>query len=319
MKISWGNHLKNPQNINEAAGYGYATDRAIASLKRLGHTVTSNDPTADVHIHFDQPHHLNPPSKDIYTIIFHPWESTQLLEGWEKKMNECDEIWAPSPLIAQWYRDLKLKPSIYVYEHGVDDVWTPRKREPNGTIKFLHLGSEAARKGGIEVMRAFRETFRNRDDVSLTLKMINPGWNLPSIGKANVINKRFSLEDTVKLFHDHDVYVYPSWGEGFGLTPLQAIATGMPTITVPAWAPYAQFLDPSLSIRSRLVESPWPALHPGRMFQPNLLDMKAHMLEVVENYDEHRDYAMQQTEQIKAVYNWDRFTKDMFEALENRL
>jgi glycosyltransferase involved in cell wall biosynthesis len=42
--------------------------------------------------------------------------------------------------------------------------------------------------------------------------------------------------------HQHHCLVYPSHGEGFGLIPLQAIATGMPTILTD-WSALDEFSE----------------------------------------------------------------------------
>ena len=44
------------------------------------------------------------------------------------------------------------------------------------------------------------------------------------------IKENLTLEHLISLFHYHDILIYPSEGEGFGLIPLQALATGMPVI-----------------------------------------------------------------------------------------
>ena len=146
------------ETMNVSNGYGYATDRMIDSLLRLGHTVVPNDATAPVAMFFDQPHHWEWRNNQ-YKIGYHPWESTQLKDDWVGRMNDCDEVWTPSPLIAKWYAEDGVKKPIYVYEHGVDKVWTPKKRQPTDKIRFLHVGAEASRKGGWETLRLFRRAF----------------------------------------------------------------------------------------------------------------------------------------------------------------
>jgi glycosyltransferase involved in cell wall biosynthesis len=317
MKISHGCRFERTGSQN---GYGYATDRMIDALTKLGHEVNQNDPTAPVQIWFDQPHHWKWNDSDQYRIGYHPWESTLLKPGWAKLMNECDEIWTPSPLLADWYVTYAgIKKPVYVYEHGVDPVWTPEHRKVEDKFRFLHMGAEAARKGGYELMRAFRKGFQNRDDVELTLKMINPGWNIPVIGKTNIVNRTVALPQLVSLFHEHHAYVYPSWGEGFGLTPLQAMATGMPTITVPDWAPYAHYLDPRLNIKAKTHASQWPMLHPGKMFSPSIDDTIDHMRWVVDNYDSAQEFAHSQIPAITAEYDWLRQTEETFNALQGRI
>jgi glycosyltransferase involved in cell wall biosynthesis len=332
MRFSHGTRVK---TIAQHNGYGYATDRMSSSLKRLGHEFVQNDPEAPVQIWFDQPHHWKWREDQLlatststnrnyfhqYRIGYHPWESTQLKDGWVDKMNECDEIWTPSPLIAEWYAEDGVKVPIYVYEHGVDhEIWKPVDRKVEDTINFLHCGGEAARKGSQQTMEAFRKAFPDRQDVRLTMKMINPGWNLNQIGKITVLNKNLDLNELVKLFGDNHVYVYPSFGEGFGLTPLQAMATGMPTMTLPAWAPYERFLDPNLNIDSSLRHSPWhDSVHPGKMFRPNFDEVVDKMRWVADNYDQAKGFAMSQVDKIKEEYDWDSLTKETFDSLEKRL
>lgn len=318
MKISHGTRISDMSDKN---GYGYATSNMIASLTRLGYEVNQNDSSADVEIWFDQPHHWKF-SKGVYKIGYHPWESTQLLtkNNWLEKMNQCDEIWTPSQLIADWYKDhMSIKPPVYVYEHGVDPIWKPKKRVVDGTFKFLHVGAEAARKGGTDVMKALRLGFPREADVELNMKIISKGWNIGRLNRVNILNGPLPLEDLIDLFHDNHVFVYPSYGEGFGLTPLQAIATGMPTVTVPAWAPYRDFLDPDLNIDSSLIKSPWPILHPGNMLQPNLDSLIESMRYAYENYDTVQAAAHERIDNILAYYDWDRLTKETFEELEKRL
>ena len=316
MKISHGTHIKNMDDTN---GYGYATANMIASLERLGHEVTKNDKTADVEIWFDQPHNWKF-SKGPYKIGYHPWESTLLKDGWAEIMNQCDEIWTPSPIIAEWYRNYSgITVPVYVYEHGVDPIWKPVQRPVEDRFKFLHVGGEAARKGVTETMKAFRRAFPNNRDVELSLKIISEGWKVGHINRINIINRRSSLENLIKMFHEHHAYVYPSWGEGFGLTPLQAMATGMPTITVPGWAPYARFLNPKLCVDSKFNKTQWPTLHPGNMLRPNVDDLIEAMRHTYNNYEAVEADAHARVDEIMAYYDWDRLTKETFDSLAERL
>jgi len=318
MRISFNSPI-DPLNIEKTNGYGYATDRMLTSLENLGHEVTHNDPHAEVGFCFNQPQHWKFYG-DQYRIGYHPWESTLLKDGWAEIMNECDEIWTPSPLIASWYKEYAgVTVPVYVYEHGVDDVWSPVKRTVDDKFHFLHVGAEASRKGAREVMGGFRRAFpKNKGEVQLNMKIISNGWQIGNIRNINILNTRLSLTELVQLYHDNHAFVYPSWGEGFGLTPLQAMATGMPTITVPAWAPYAPFLDQTLNIGSSFANTPWPQLHPGFMLKPNEDDVIDRMRWVYDNYDACVGVAMNKVDGLKEWYNWDRLTKVAFDNLEQR-
>lgn len=316
MKISQGCRH---ERIKPTNGYGYATHNMYASLKRLGYEVSPNDESADVEVWFDQPHHWTW-SKSTYRVGYHPWESTEIDPDWLRAMENCNEVWTPSPIIADWYRDWGL-PSVHVYEHGVDtETWAVTERSVSDTIKFLHVGGEAVRKGADVTLDAFRAAFQgHRDDVELTLKMNNEGWKVKRIGKVTIMNELVSESELVSLFHNHHVFVYPSWGEGFGLNPLQAMATGMPTICTGAWAPYQRLLDPDLIIDSRLTESPWPKIHPGKMFKPDFDDLVDKLRWAAENYEDCLNDAIPRAGAVRQEYDWDQLTNKAFSALEWRL
>lgn len=314
MKISQGTRVG---KIKPTNGYGYATVNMYDSLSRLGYEHSPNDQSADVEIWFDQPHHWTW-SPGVYRVGYHPWESTAIEPSWLEAMQQCDEVWTPSPVIANWYRRWGL-PNVYVYEHGVDPIWGVKHRKVEDKIRFLHVGGEAVRKGADITLDAFRMAFQGRDDVELTLKMNNEGWNIKRFGKVTVVNEIVPLDDLINMYHNHHVFVYPSWGEGFGLNPLQAMSTGMPVITPGAWAPYERLLDPDLTIESSLVDSPWPKVHPGKMFKPDFDDLVDKLRYAADNYEECLDNALPRAIATQTEYNWDNLTREAFSALEWRL
>lgn len=321
MHISIGTRI-DLTKLDKKNGYGYATQMMVESLERLGYHVSENDSTADVEIWFDQPHWWKF-SKGPVKIGYHPWESTQLMKGWKEKMNACDEVWTPSPLIANWYRDLMgITVPVHVYQHGVDHSWEPRKRTlDDGPIKFLHVGAEASRKGGWDMVDCFRKAFPQRGGRRLTLKMIKSSWNgVPELGGIRYLNAKMDFKELQDLFYEHHAYVYPSWGEGFGLTPLQAIATSMPTITLPGWAPYADMLDPMLSVGHTMAPSKWPKIHPGQMMKPNLDDVVEAMRYADNNFEEVSAVAHSVAVNFThKMYDWDYLTDKAFKDLEERL
>lgn len=315
--------------IKPTNGYGYATVNIYDSLTRLGYQHSPNDPKADVEVWFDQPLNWKWSRDTIYRVGYHPWESTEMKKTWWKAMMYCHEIWTPSPIIADWYRALG-HPKVFVYEHGVDPVWKVKPRKIEDKIKFLHVGAEAYRKGWYKadgsdqnVVKSFRDAFGDREDVQLTLKMVMRGMEnfnpYPSFHNVKIINEVLPFDELIALYHNHHVFVYPSWGEGFGLNPLQAMATGMPTICTGAWAPYSRFLIPDLSISSELVDSPWPKVHPGKMFRPDFDELTEIFRTVADNFSKYSSDALNLAPRVREEYSWDTLTSKAFTALEKRL
>lgn len=319
MKISFNTHIS-AGKIRNNDGYGYGTERILASLRNLGYEVTENDASADVGFVFNQPWQARW-FGDQYRIILHPWESTLLIKDWPAMMNDCDEVWSPSPLIGEWYQKYNgiVKP-VYTYEHGIDSVWEPRPRPVKDTLKFLHVGGEALRKNIAETIKAFRAAFPGNEDVELLCKTGTRGFNVnnPS-NKVQSLHGPVPFNELLDLHYNRHVFVYPSWGEGFGFNPFQAMATGMPAIVTAGWAPYERFLDPNLTVSTTMADSPWPDIHPGQMFKPDFDDLVEKYRYAYENYDSAHARAQAVAPQIHEDYAWDTVTKTTFEALENRL
>lgn len=306
--------------IRNTDGYGYGTERILASLSNLGYEVTENDGSADVGFVFNQPQHARYFGNQ-YKILFHPWESDQMPPDWAGIMNNCDEVWTPSPLIAQWYRTrMGVSRPIYVYQHGIDSIWETKPRPIKDKMKFLHIGGEAVRKNMPGTMKAFRAAFPGDEDVELLCKTSLNGItiNNPS-SKIQSLNGTVPFNELLALHYDRHVFVYPSWGEGFGFNPFQAMATGMPTIVTGAWAPYQDYIDPNLNVNATLAESPWQKPHPGKMFKPDFDDLVDKLRYVYDNYDKCHEFAQETAPHIHDDYAWDLVTKSAFSKLEQRL
>lgn len=329
MKISF---VTNPGNLNLNVGYGVAGFNVVRSLQRLGHEVPFASPDAPVEIAFCQPDYSDWSSPDAYHIQYTPWESTILKPGWLEAFNEnCDEVWATSPLIAQWYKEAGIMKPIYVYEHAVDStLWTKSRRRRGDQLKILHVGEPAVRKGGQMAMEAFVDVFKNRRDVSLTIKAwtrsnirVKKGQSIIGLPHTmhkniNTIYNDYSPEMMVKLFHEHHALVYPSWGEGFGFIPLESMATGMPTLVPTSWAPYAHHVHPDLAIESELVDSPWSDTHPGKMYRPTYDSLVRAYRQLDERYEELAAWSFRQSFHVTKDYDWDRKTEQAFRHIVER-
>lgn len=293
-------------------GFGVAGRKIIKSLERLGHNIT---PNADVCLSFSQPHQFA--YKGNYNIGYFPWESTlPMKDSWLPRLDRLDEIWCTSPwqqnIVKDWGFD------SYLYEHGIDPIWTPKRRTADDKVRFLFMGLEALRKGGLEAIKAFNIAFQGIDDVELVIKTQETIMNFPS-RKIEFINADLPETELVRLYHDCHVFVAPTWGEGFGIPARDAAGTGMPVIATRGFLPYEDMLEDSLLVRSDIVESPWPEIHPGNMYQPDLDALVDAYREVYANYSKYSDSALRTAPFIHAAYNWDDLTKDGFLALESRL
>ena len=321
MKISFFTPTINLKNSN---GYGYAGLNIVESLKKLGNEVPYGDPRSPVQINFAQPEHFKM-HKGQYQIGYTPWESTSVPKRWKPMIDATDEMWTTYDWCANVFEDNGYK-NIKVYPHGIQDIWRPKRRKESDTIKFLHIGEPAPRKAGQMVVDAFTHLFGNKPGYSLTIKAYYNNTTriynniidknivgLPQhmFNNINVITEEMTNEELVKLYHDHDVLVYPSYGEGFGFIPLQALATGMPTICTSGWAHYENYLGP-LKIKSELIDSPWSFPHEGQVLEPNYAHLLEVMRDIAFNFKAYSGYYFAQSTRIHEDYNWDQLTNNAF-------
>lgn len=311
MKISFNQRWQKTADNN---GFGYARQMCEKSLRELGHTVNFADSTADIEINFIQPQHWVWSGVN-YRIAYLPWESTSLKPGWLKKLNsQVDEVWTPSPVIAEWFRDAGIIKPVHVYEHGVDKIWTPKQRFLDGPMQVFHHGAEARRKGFVETMNVFKDVLQPTGAM-MNFKATLNGFNVP-IPDVNIIRERLSTDDLVALYHEQHLMVYPSWGEGFGLTPLQAMATGMPVIITKGWAPYEHLLPDYAVVDTTLVDSPWQDIHPGKMLKPDYRDLKEKVRANLENFEFISAHAALNVPRVTEEYDWLAKTEKAFEHLK---
>jgi glycosyltransferase involved in cell wall biosynthesis len=298
-------------------GFGHATLKLLSNIPKTGHSVLMNR-ASQFEMTFAHPPFYNFKNPDAYKIGYTAWESTEIKREWLDYLDLIDELWVPNNFCKSVFEQYIDKP-IYVFHHGVDERFSPKKRVNDGTLKFIHMGYPAFRKNLHETIEAFLELYQGREDVTLTIKSYG-GYDVPQINEPNinVIEKTTTYDELIKIMHEHDVLLYPSWGEGFGLIPLQALATGMPVILTSGWADYDYYM-PDLNIKSKLTYNPWQQTHPGKMFKPDFEDFKNKIKYAEENiemlFDRHYNSALD----IHKNWSWEKVVKDHFDSVEARL
>lgn len=133
---------------------------------------------------------------------------------------------------------------------GVDPIFRPLESEeekkhlrrkfnlPEGRIIFSHGQATLPYKNTEGILRAFIETSRSQKDIYLL--RVNPlTASQRALLKTAGLEKRFlevvrpSDEQLSQLYSLADVFLSPSFKEGFGLPVLQALACGIPVVITP--------------------------------------------------------------------------------------
>lgn len=208
--------------------YGYGSmlkgflDHVPADVKLHEH--------ADVMVNMMQPYQIKRFYKDQHRACFTMWESTELNKRFVDWMHVYNQIIVPSKhnleLFSRYHHNVHYVPL------GVDTkIWKPRKRPANPRFRFHAGGSQWLRKGLDIVFEAFK--IADLPDCELHIKPNPEAHGVPALTLPdNVYMHRhwFTEQETIDYFVQADCYIAATRGEGFGLMPLQAIASGIPTI-----------------------------------------------------------------------------------------
>jgi len=162
-------------------------------------------------------------------------------------LRKSDLIICPSESATLAFREAPIDVPIRVAYFGADSKEFPLiERDWDAPLTFLHAGVTQFRKGSWLVPEAFIAAFEPDDNVRLimTAPRTSPMFTKlkGEFGKHPNIDFHNSRVETMMSFCEQShVYVSPHLSEGFGLMPLEAMATGMPCIMSRCSAPREYF------------------------------------------------------------------------------
>jgi glycosyltransferase involved in cell wall biosynthesis len=139
---------------------------------------------------------------------------------------------------------LGVDPSFFEHSAGHEDLFS-KWNLPEGTPVVLYVGGIDQRKNIAFMLEAFAEVLQERrlrqqrEPVLIMAGEIRSDAQYPLVEQAIA---RFGLEQSIRmpgfvsdeelrmLYRGADVFFYPSLYEGFGLPPLEAMASGAPVV-----------------------------------------------------------------------------------------
>lgn len=281
-------------------GYG----RMFVSLRDTLATKITLDDRAEHVVYAMQPDMVKGWYHGQRTTILTMWESDKLPPKFFEYLPQFETVIVPClhnfDVFSQYHDN------VHVIPLGVDrTVWHPAPSLKTGTFNILCGGSEWHRKGLDVVLDTFLKL--HLPDATLHIKIVPPYRSAPErINHPNVVVHRdwMTLEDEVNLMRSMDCFVSASRGEGFGLMPLQAISTGIPTILTDAHG-HREFSDLATH---RITTSPSPAqigrwADIGNWEEPNRDELADAIIDCYNNRDQYHAQALATCEQVSA-FNW---------------
>lgn len=287
--------------------------------------------------------HVAPPMKyapipGTTSAVFSMWESAESFPvELRPRLHEADLVIVPSAWNVPIFRAVTAAPvercplGITPADFPYVEREPPSRGEP---FTWLAVGAPNGRKGFDAIEACWPRYFANRPDMLLYLKTTAvsdagadaakaAGWQelkpgLFQMGNTILDTRVLARADLVKLYQAAHAFLFPTGGEGWGLTLHEALATGLPavcthlgghldftsadTVTYVAPEMIARMLE-SETTRTPLV-SAW--VPPDRL--------AVAMLDVMARYRHHLRAAKRGSRQVR-LFTWQRAGQRLVEIL----
>jgi glycosyltransferase involved in cell wall biosynthesis len=278
------------KNNDNPHGYGQSTEPLIMALEDAGLPVTHDFTGQEVGVVYSYPR----PLESLQTkkkVLYSMFESTSIDPEWIPYLEMADKIFVPSKFCRDAFATRGISTEVIPLGYNSDNFYYKEKKD-DGVFTFTMYNAFDMRKGWDIVFGAFVEEFGKQEDVKLILKSVQRKLPFPII-KSQYPNVELILQSVDQsvlreLLYDTDCFVFPSRGEGFGLTPLEALACGT-TAIIPNASGMSEYFDDRYFIELE-VDGLRPAIYEnfdisvvGEMVEPSKKDLRKKMRWAYEN------------------------------------
>jgi glycosyltransferase involved in cell wall biosynthesis len=241
MKLHW------PVTISGTGGptrgYRGVSESLRAALEAAGVEWSEDAP---IWLHVCPPHIFEPEPGRI-NVLLSMLETDQNPPDLIWRMGLADLLIVPcehNRTVLKWagYRKpIRVVPLAVGDAHLVDVG--PR---PDGPFRILWVGQANVRKGPHLVNDAFRDAFGDRDAVQLVMKTVPTAGAAAGfetgVGRVQIIARPYTDAEMAALYRSAHAFVFPSYGEGWGLPVLEAMAAEC-LVLAPVHTGLADFFD----------------------------------------------------------------------------
>jgi glycosyltransferase involved in cell wall biosynthesis len=263
------------------------------------------------------------------TLLYTMWEKTPFHEGEFRKdstrrdLQWVDRLVVTCPMNVAAFEQVARGVPMAVVPAGVwldqwpDVVRQPKKDRP---FRFLMVGVMSVRKNPFAVLEVWREIKREMPEFDAELLIHSTSPNLhPGVADAygpdvTIQYHRLTHEQMVKMYHEADVMVAPSRGEGNNKPAMEFMCTGGPVIASD-WSGHQNWLHESCGwpVPGRLVPS--DGTKRSSWFEVDRDALKAAMIDAWRHPEIVRRKGMA-SRQFIGAFDWETIAKRFARELE---
>ena len=242
----------------------------------------------------------------------------------EDAMNSMDMIFTPSKHNKKLFKKEGVTVPIEIVHLGIDPKMFPKYERPKrSTFTFLMLATLTIRKNPGMVLGAFLDLFKDREDVKLLLKTQSGTLGHIQLPYKNIqiVDEHSTVEQLKWYYRSADAFVFPTRGEGFGLPPMEAMATGLPTI-IADHTGMAEFANseynypiPVGSLK-KAIRFPKKWGNIGNWYEPDYEALKRAMKDIVDNKEAAYQKGLRASDWVHKNFTFDQTAKKIVQLVQ---
>ncbi|MCK9461594.1 MAG: glycosyltransferase family 4 protein [Proteobacteria bacterium] len=310
---------------DENNGYGVSKNLFLKYFKEFGVEIVDKfdfkEKKSDISLVYSYPTNLKW-CHNKKRVCFTMFETDHIPDSWIPILKQYDLVIVPTKWGAEIFKKSGIDAKVINLGFN-DEIFTHLERPQREIFTFLNYEAFTIRKGWRELFTAFTEEFDESEPVKMIFKTVasSYGKNLVCLDEyknIEVINEAISQEELMKLLGRADCFVFPSRGEGFGITPLEAMATGIPAI-VPNAHGISEYFNPEfmIGVDWELIPAKYDHIREdvGNFVKCDIPDLRKKMRLAYENAKEWREKSGKISE-YALKYNIRESVRKLIEALE---